>query len=416
MKRFVSVVLIMMMLMSALCVNAIAEDQIELNFWVTSERQAYYDAVIEEFQKVYPNVTITQTNYLTDDLQKNLLVAASSNTLPSFWYQYCGENAAFFPNNGLTYNLNDYAAEHDWNELFMEGILDLATFNGELAGYPQTLTTFNVMYRKDIFDKCGLEIPTTFEEFETTMEILKSNGYIPLAIGGLYGWYLSRVFDALLEMYAGSELHDQLKAFETDWNCEAVISAFAKIKEWVDKGYFPEGFITTAPNDARMLMYLGDAVMTIDGTPLIRVMIADGRDMSLYGQFDFPATAGAGGSRMQSYITVFQFNKNLTPEELDMAVKFVEFSMREDNAAFNGLKSYPLPYRENNMPEDYPLVPDQLEAVERLGMFLVVGNHIQQDINNRLIQADEFVVTGIMTPEEAAEYMSDSVAELRAQE
>lgn len=411
MKRFTWFLMIAMLL-SMLTGAALADDgKIEINFWVTSERQSYYDKVIEEFQKLYPNVTVTQTNYLTDDLKKNLLVAASSGTLPSFWYQYSGANAAFFPNNNLTYDLNDYAKEHNWQEWFMEGILDLATFNGELAGYPQTMTTFNIMYRKDIFEACGLSVPTTFEEFEAAMATIKENGYIPLAIGGMNGWHLSRVFDMLLEMYAGAELHDQLKAFTADWNCEAVISAFAKIKEWNDNGYFPDGFITTAPNDARMLLYLGDAAMTVDGTPVIRVMINDGRDMSQYGQFDFPATAGAGGNRMQSYITVFQFNKNLTPEELDYAVKFVDFSL-SDNEAFNDMKSYPLPYRENNMPEGYPLVPEQLEANARLGMFLVVGNDIQQDINQRLIQADEFVVTGLMTPEAAAEYMADSIDEL----
>ena len=97
----------------------------------------------------------------------------------------------------------------------------------------------NVWYRQDIFKKYNLEVPKTFDELEKVCETLKENGVVPFATGGQYGWHVMRYIQDLLEYYGGIEEHDGINNMTTDWGTsEAVTKAFAKFKEWTDKGYF----------------------------------------------------------------------------------------------------------------------------------------------------------------------------------
>lgn len=385
-----------------------AAQKMDLTYWVTTNRQPNLDIVIPMFEKENPGVTVSPTYYTSGDLRKNLMVAASSNTLPSFWYQYSGSTASFYPTNGLTYNLNDYAKQHDWEKKFLPGTLELATFDGILSGYPQTLNTFGMIYRKDIFEANNIKVPTTFAEFEKVLADLKAAGVAPFGIGGKGGFDLLRLVSPIVEMYAGSELHDQMNALKASWNSEPVIKAFTKLKEWSDKGYFTEGFITQDQNDARMLWYAGKSVMRVDGSPQIQLLNNGDYDMNQYGYFKLPFIDPNGGSRMITYITVNQFNVKLTKEELEKSIEFNEFSLSE-NDAFNETKAYPMPYADAVIPKSLPMVDQMLADNAKSGSLLIGDQNMPSEIIDCYYQADDAVISGLMTPQKAAEFLQKSI-------
>jgi raffinose/stachyose/melibiose transport system substrate-binding protein len=74
-----------------------------------------------------------------------------------------------------------------------------------------------------------------------------------------------RTTDFLIEHFAGPEMHDKLFALEASYNSPEVVKAFAKLKEWVDKGYFNEGFISLDPNQALPLLYQNKAGTIFQG-------------------------------------------------------------------------------------------------------------------------------------------------------
>src|SRR5258708_12309798 len=59
--------------------------------------------------------------------------------------------------------------------------------------------------------------------------------------------------------------NDRLFALEQSWNSPAVIQAFAKLKEWVSKGYFNDGFLSLDPNQALPLLFQDKAAMIFQG-------------------------------------------------------------------------------------------------------------------------------------------------------
>jgi raffinose/stachyose/melibiose transport system substrate-binding protein len=238
---------------------------IELTWWNLSARKELTEKVVADFHAAHPNIKIIPVLHGTDEHKSNLMVAASSNSLPDIWFNWGGTLGSFYPENGLTYDLSDYAKKHNWDSKFDKGALDLATLAGQLAGVPTSQAMIGMFYRKDIFEKCGLSEPTTFAEFENVLATLKANGYTPLILCGKSGWHVMRFVEACIEMYAGSAEHDRLAALQSSWNSEPVIKAFAKLKEYVDLGYLPDGYITLEGKDAKSLLFSGAGVMSPEG-------------------------------------------------------------------------------------------------------------------------------------------------------
>lgn len=388
-----------------------ADEKIELTYWTTTNRKEWTESAMQAFTKENPNVTITPTYDLVDALRKNLKVAASSNTLPSMWYNYGGNYFSYFTENGLSYDMKSYAEEHKWKDNINNRLLDLCTYDGKIGGYPQVLTTFGIVYRKDLFEKYGIAVPTTFEDFEKAMAALKTNGVTPLAIGGKNGWMLMRITDLLIEKYAGAQTRDDLYALKADWNQEAVTKAFAKMQEWTNAGYLPDGFVTSEPNDARLLLYNGQAAMTIDGAPLSRMMKTNGCDFNLFGSFRIPFADE--NMRMPTYVTMIQYNSKLSDAQLDSAVKFTEFTLSDDPSNAN-MQEYPLPYKDATFPEEVPLIVPLQENFEKVGGFVTGDNALPPEVTSMFYQADESVVSGAMTPEQASAFMQQKISEYNA--
>ena len=225
------------------------EDVTEVTFWQLNTRQEAFDPMVEEFNSQHDDIKVTVSYYDTDGMKDACKVAASSKTLPNMWFNWGGSLGSFYVDNGLTYDLTSYAEENDWASKFNENALNLCTFDGKVSGYPTSYNILGIYYRKDIFEQYGLEVPTTFEEFEQVCATLKENGVTPISTAGLYGWHTMRFLELLIEHYAGAEQHDAMNTFDESWDNDAVAQAFEKYKECVDKGYFPDGSLTQDPND-----------------------------------------------------------------------------------------------------------------------------------------------------------------------
>lgn len=157
-----------------------AGEDVTLTFWTPSWREAAEAPIIEDFMKEYPNIKIDVTYMSSDDIKANTKIAASSGTLPDMWYNWGGVLADFYAENGLCLDLTEYAEEHDWDNTYLSGALDLCKYDDQLIGLPQNLVGLVMYYRKDIFQKCGIEVPKTFEELETVCATLKENGVMNL--------------------------------------------------------------------------------------------------------------------------------------------------------------------------------------------------------------------------------------------
>src|SRR5699024_676747 len=90
-------------------------------------------------------------------------------------------------------------------------------------------------------------------------------GVTPAGFGGKYGWHIMRLFEFLLEVTAGPELHDALLLGEANWDQQAVVEAFDLFLTWDSRGWITEGALGVAPADAEQSFVQGTSAYTISG-------------------------------------------------------------------------------------------------------------------------------------------------------
>lgn len=389
-----------------------SSDVTEVTFWALSTRQESTDAITESFNAANPDVHVTVSYYDTDGIKDALKVGASAGNLPNMWFNWGGSLGGFYAENGLTYDLTKYAEENGWADKFSAGALNLCKLGGQLSGYPTSFNALGVYYRKDLFEKYGLQVPTTFDEFEQVCATLKENGITPIATAGLNGWHVMRVLELFIEHYAGSAMHDQLNNFEISWDNEKVVQALTKYKEFCDKGYFPEGFVTTDPNDTKLPFYAGTAAMEVEGQWFDGNITQDEQDMSLYGTFPFPS---GESNRLSAFAEMVQFNAKCTDKELEGSMRYTEFYNSKENATtYAKFFNLPLPVIGASMPEGQPNVETIINDSNTNGTFTITDQAFPTEIADILFAAQDAIATGGMTPEEGAKSIQAAIEKYQA--
>ena len=118
----------------------------ELTFWTLSTRQEAVDPITEAFNEANEDINVTVSYYDTDGIKDACKVAASSDSLPSMWFNWGGSLGQFYVDNGKTYDLTEYASANGWSDEFSAGALNLCTLGGQLCGYPTSYNVLGVYY------------------------------------------------------------------------------------------------------------------------------------------------------------------------------------------------------------------------------------------------------------------------------
>jgi len=380
----------------AVSVNAATE----LTFWTLQGRADAYDPLTEKFNEENPDIHVTISYYDTDGIKDACKVAASSDTLPSMWFNWGGSLGQFYVDNGKTKDMTEFAAANGWDEKFSAGALQLCNLGGQLSGYPTSYNVLGVYYNKQIFSDLGIEVPTTFEEFEAILPVIKEAGIYPMETGGLNGWHVMRWLELLIEHYAGSELHDKMNQFEESWDNEAVVQAFTKYKEWCDAGYFPDGFLTADPNDTILNMGMGASAMDLEGQWYDGNILQNELDLENYGFFPFPS---GESNRMSAFAEQTEFNVNLTDEELAAAVKYMDALFNEEvvsDPEYSKYYNLPLPLIGSSAPETHLNVNTMIETSNTNGTFTITDQAFPTEVADVLFNCQDAVATGEMDPSE----------------
>ncbi|WP_165452761.1 ABC transporter substrate-binding protein [Paenibacillus thalictri] len=387
--------------------------KVTIDFWVaTGNQETAVKNAAEDFKKLNPNIEVKITSHATDPHKEALKVAAASGTLPDGWFNWGGSLGSYFPENGFSLDLTEYAKQNNWSQKYVKSAMDLATFKNQLSGVPFHIYGMGVFYRKDVFEKLGLKPPATFQEFEDLMAKLKAGGITPISSGGKGGWMPMRFMEGVIEHFAGPDLHDKLGKMEASWNDPAVVKAYQKWKEWSDKGYFPKGFLTLEPSEAKIALYKGTAAMMLEGPWFDGNVIADQQNPESFGYFSLPTDQNP--NRVSSFVEMFQINKKSPKEKQEAAIKFAEYITSIDNVKKNGeVLGAPMATIDAPLSDKLIHVPQIVEGLKK-GVYLVTDQALPQEIVQKFFQAQDSIVTGEMTPEAAAKFMQDEVVKYQA--
>jgi len=386
---------------------AASNEPIELTYWTLAGwRPNHWEYVTEQYALIDPNVSVDVVVNSTDDHKRNKMIAAASNTMPSFWFNWGGSLGSFYPENGLTWDLTEYAKEHNWDGWISPLSLEMATLGGMLSGKPHNITAFGVFYHKGLFERAGITAePTTYAEFEAAMAALHNADIIPLAAGGRNGWQVFRLIELLMEKNMGAEKHDRLLAQDTEmWLEPGLTQSFQEFRRYVEYGYYPEGFITADPNDSRSLLYNEVAAMMIDGSSMEVNARNDGQNPEDFGWFALPLSAA--GNRMTSFVQMNQFSSRLTNAEFEAAMAIDTFAFSPEVVDHLGIVQQPIP-RNDIILRNMPITEKVVAAFNERGGFLITDQGLPQEVVNRLFEIQDEVALGQTAPEAVGRIMKE---------
>ena len=309
--------------------------EVTLTVWDQEVRGAQNDAIealIEAFEKEYPNVTVDRVSQSFDDLQQQTGLALSGNDVPDVLQvnNARGDMGTYVADSLLT-DLTGYAEAYGWTDRFAPSVLskmmysaDGVTFGeGSLYGLPQTGEICGIYYSQKKLDDLGLEAPTTWDELFSLVEAAQEAGEQPIMLGNLDQWPALHVFGPLQAHFVPAEEIVTLGMGNAgaDWTGQENVDALAQLAEWGTSGAMGDSPNGLAYDDAWPLYAEGTGVLLIGGSWLAPDMEAVmGEDL----RFMAPPP-GADGTVATTGGTGIPFSIPAAAENKDVAAAYIDF-------------------------------------------------------------------------------------------
>ncbi|HEV3063844.1 MAG TPA: extracellular solute-binding protein, partial [Chthoniobacterales bacterium] len=194
-----------------------------------------------------------------------------------------------------------------------------------------------------------------------------------------------------------------------------VIKAFAKLKEWVTKGYFNDGFISLDPNQADPLLFQDKAAMIFDG-PWIedQHIIPAHQDPKNYIPIIAPADqTPVRVSGFQEQVQVWSKSKE---DQQKAALLFAAFITTPD-VAQRHIAEFGSPSAVVGVlpPPDRPIALEMAKWLQRgVGLYLPTDQALPQELVNAFWQAQDSLVLGTLRPEAACAQIQKAVDQYKA--
>lgn len=329
-----------------------SKNTIEVWHWLT-DRQDALDALAAQYEKE-TNVKVKFELFSPSDAYSQKVVAATqAHVLPDIYGILDKKSImASFIKAGYVADLTaDFQADNGaWEKSMFEKALSSNRFeegnvdgvNPGIYGVPLDVTNIQMLYNKKLLQKAGInQIPKTFDEFLSAIEILKRIG-VPAFVSGFGELWLA---DAFASNYAFNIMGEEkvMETFQgkvpyTDSDWIRVFQVFAKLTQ---KEAFIDGIVTKGNKFAEQDFALERAAFAFNGSWCVNVYKEMNPDLE-YGAMLPPSIdsnhpmriwGGAGSS----------FVVNNSSPKKELAIKFLKWLSAKDQQIFLATETKNLP-------------------------------------------------------------------------
>jgi ABC-type glycerol-3-phosphate transport system substrate-binding protein len=171
----------------------------------------------------------------------------------------------------------------------------LITIGGEVMAVAFMANAQHLVYRADVLDQLGLDVPTTYEDMLAAAQAIREAGIMENPVGGAYaaGWNLAQEFNNMFLGYGGE--HFVAGTAEPNVNSEAGIRALEMMRALSE--YMNPDFLTHDSNATNAEFRAGNvALMNMWGSRAATLVTADGVPQEVVDGFAIagPMTVGGG--------------------------------------------------------------------------------------------------------------------------
>ncbi|MFC7645082.1 ABC transporter substrate-binding protein [Streptosporangium lutulentum] len=142
---------------------------------------------IKQFEASHPGVTVKLEEKAFEQIRQSAGMILNSDEAPDVMeYNKGNATAGLLSKQGLLTDLSPEVTKRGWDKLLSPSLQTTAKYDergvmgaGKWFGIPNYAEYVLVYYNKDLFEKEGIEVPTTFDEFTAAMETFAKAGTTP---------------------------------------------------------------------------------------------------------------------------------------------------------------------------------------------------------------------------------------------
>lgn len=213
----------------------------------------------------YKSGKVTLNTVAIEQFRAQLSTYLSSSNPPDVLTWYAGSVARDYASKGYLLDLSDLWEGSGAAANYSPALKDLSTGgDGKQIFLPTNYYWWSVFFLKSKFQKWGVSVPTTWDEFISLCEKLKGMGVNPLANGiGSTPWMASGWFDILDLRINGADFHKELLAGKHSFDSAEV----KKVMSYYDQliPFFDPNMTSYAWQDAVTPLVQGKDAMYLTG-------------------------------------------------------------------------------------------------------------------------------------------------------
>lgn len=279
------------------------DDGVTITWWhnaTSGPLPAVWEEVAAEFEAANPGVTVEQTGYQNEELQRTLIPnALAAGDPPDLFQVWPGGELRDQVANGYLQPLDDSIGD---TIASVGATVNPWQVDGATYGVPFTFGIEGFWYNTDLFEQAGIdEVPTTLDELVDAVGALREAGVTPIAVGAgdkwpaAHWWYQFALHSCSPETLQAAEA-------EADFSDDCWVEAGEQLESFLGITPFQEGFLgtpaQTGAGSSAGLVANGQAAMELMGhwnAGVIGGLTPTEEVPEFLGWFPFPGIPGSAG-------------------------------------------------------------------------------------------------------------------------
>lgn len=164
-KKVLMVVICMSLLV---CTTLVAQvnGKTKLTVWTYGGLKPFVDAIEPDFELKHPDIELEETEIGPWDLLDKLMISIAAGTgAPDLCAVVLRRFTPFMEGGGI-FDITEKMQESGWADRYIPAQLALASHKGRIYGVPDDYPPSMVWYRKDIFEKYGIDTEETWATWD----------------------------------------------------------------------------------------------------------------------------------------------------------------------------------------------------------------------------------------------------------
>jgi raffinose/stachyose/melibiose transport system substrate-binding protein len=383
--------------------------------WPTSE--TYANWLIDNFNKKNEGrIHVTGASVDGETYKTKQTIEISSSAPPDVFYSWEGGRAGEIVKAGFSADLSEYYKKYGWDKSLNSASVTLAQYNGKPYFVPTEIGASVVWYRKDLHDKLGLTVPTTWDQMMANAAKAKAAGIAPFMLSNQKKWPAQFMWSAMMVNKYGLDAYQGLIDNKIPWTDPRAVDITAMMKKLADDGMFIENFNSIDFAPAQVPWAQGKALYWYKGSFILGSFRGDQKQCCAEPIDWFPFPSMSDKKPVMSIYDEDTVMIHAASKNKDAAAEFVNFMVSPEGAAAK--LEIDKPYASNASSDLSKLSPME----QRLGKamadagsytFMHVDHGTPPAISDRFLDGLQGALAGAIAPDEAMQATEEEAVRTR---